>query len=110
MHASSETRFCMQGGTTMLTDQPEHPTRARDVLPDGADYAHLGGRDIRKGTVAAFVANARHLEELTPGTAEFDEVRDALRTAVPQLRAIGLFEVFTPRSPYLGEIVSQAGG
>ncbi len=32
--------------------------RAQDILPDHVNQANLGGITIRKGTVAAFLANA----------------------------------------------------
>jgi len=35
------------------------PIRPEDVLPDGDDNATFGDMSARKGTVAAFVANAR---------------------------------------------------
>ncbi|WP_237669032.1 hypothetical protein [Rhodococcus sp. BS-15] len=40
-----------------------HSIRPEDVLPDGAERASFDGLEIRKGTVAAFVANARALDD-----------------------------------------------
>jgi hypothetical protein len=82
--------------------------RPEDVLPDGVDRSLMNGVDVRKGTVAAFVANARTLERLAPGTGEYEAVAGQLRSLLPALTAVGVLEVFEPRSPALREIV--AGG
>ncbi|MFO6265562.1 hypothetical protein ACLBVZ_10540, partial [Pseudomonas aeruginosa] len=37
--------------------------KAEDILPDRQDRIHLGGVEIRKGSVGAFIANARLLLE-----------------------------------------------
>jgi len=34
-------------------------TTPQDVLPDGAEGAEFHGEYVRKGTIAAFIANAR---------------------------------------------------
>jgi hypothetical protein len=89
-----------------MTGEPV--VRPEDVLPDEVDRASMNGVDVRKGTVAAFVANARNLQRLTPGTAEHEAVAAQLRSLLPALTAVGVLEVFEPRSPALREIV--AGG
>lgn len=72
-----------------------------DVLPDGAEYAELGGAQVRKGTVAAFVATARSLEALPAGDPAEADLAAHLRDLLPGLRAVGLLEVFAPRSARL---------
>ncbi len=37
--------------------------RPEDILPDGVDTAELNGKTVRKGTIAAFLANAEILED-----------------------------------------------
>ncbi|MBJ6545888.1 hypothetical protein JGT76_25455, partial [Enterobacter hormaechei] len=37
--------------------------KAEDILPDRQDRIRLGGVEIRKGSVGAFIANARLLLE-----------------------------------------------
>ncbi|WP_224387641.1 hypothetical protein [Pseudonocardia sp. ICBG1293] len=73
----------------------------RDVLPDGDDWAELGGTRVRKGTVAAFVASARSLEALPPGDPAEAGLTAHLRELLPGLRAVGVLEVFAPRSARL---------
>lgn len=83
-------------------------TRPEDVLPDDQDTAEFGGVPLRKGTVAAFVRNAQRLEELPEDAPESAELIEALTEAVPQLRAIGVLDVFAPVSPRLRAIVDAA--
>ena len=85
-----------------------HSVSPEDVLPDGAERASFDGREIRKGTVAAFVANARALDEAEPGSEVHRELIDALASLAPQLAAIGLFEVFEARNPQIAQVVEAA--
>ena len=85
-----------------MTSHLVHP---EDILPDGAERATFDGRPIRKGTVAAFVANAQALRDVEPGTEAHDEVVATLKDLAPQLAAIGIFEVFEPRDPQIAHLV-----
>ncbi|OZE81007.1 hypothetical protein CH305_11605 [Rhodococcus sp. 15-649-2-2] len=85
-----------------------HSVRPEDVLPDGAERASFDGLEIRKGTVAAFVANARALDDAEPGTEAHRELLATLEDLAPQLAAIGLFEVFEPRNPQIAQLVEAA--
>ena len=82
------------------------PIRPDDVLADGVEATTFDGIDVRKGTVAAFVANARKLEQLEPGDAGRDPIVGQLRELAPALRAVGLLEVFAPRSPDVAAILA----
>ncbi|OUL73082.1 hypothetical protein [Paraburkholderia hospita] len=71
--------------------------RAEQLLPDHADHIDVEGTTIRKGTVAAFLANARvwsdaHASETTRAQAAADIV-----DGLPALHATGLFEVLAIR-------------
>ncbi|MFO6052751.1 hypothetical protein ACLBUN_16055, partial [Pseudomonas aeruginosa] len=48
--------------------------KAEDILPDRQDRIRLGGVEIRKGSVGAFIANARLLleEELPAAHVDVD--------------------------------------
>ena len=74
------------------------PVTPRDVLPDGDETAQLDGREVRKGTVAAFVANARALERMPPDDPARPATVVSLRELLPGLRAVGVLDVFVPRS------------
>jgi hypothetical protein len=79
--------------------------KAADVLPDGVDALERNGKVLRKGSVAAFIANAKALE--APDTPP--DVRRAaeadLRELVPVLVEVGVFDVFEVRSPGVRAIV-----
>ncbi|MBV7482652.1 hypothetical protein [Bordetella sp. BOR01] len=82
--------------------------QAEDMLPDRQDWADLNGVAVRKGTVAAFLANARlWLDPLADGAARAAAQRDIM-AAVPALRALGLFQVLAVRDPDLRKLVEQA--
>lgn len=75
--------------------------RAEQMLPDQTDRIESGGTTIRKGTVGAFLINARALTD--PETTPAERARaeaDAL-DALPALRALGLFDVMEVRDPAL---------
>lgn len=80
--------------------------RAEQILPDHVDQADFKGVPIRKGTVAAFLANARiwtdpDVSETARAQAEID-----LAEALPALRALGLFELLEVRDVSLRDWVS----
>ncbi|MFF8902435.1 hypothetical protein ACF082_33745 [Streptomyces lydicus] len=82
--------------------------RPEDVLPEGIDSTAMNGLTVRKGSVAAFVANALRLDELTEGTPEYAALVAQMRELAPALRAIGLNNVFRPRSPAVERILADA--
>jgi len=51
-----------------------------------------------QGSVAAFIANAKILESLAPTDALYAEVEAQLRALVPAVRAVGVLDVFAPRT------------
>lgn len=85
-----------------------HSVRPEDVLPDGAERASFAGLPIRKGTVAAFIANAQALRDVEPGTEAHHELIATLKELAPQLAAIGVFDVFEPRDPQIAHLVDVA--
>lgn len=88
--------------------QHQPAVRPEDVLPEGIDSTGINGLTVRKGSVAAFVANALRLDELTEGTPEYAALVAQMRELAPVLRAIGLIDVFRPRSPAVEWILADA--
>ena len=76
--------------------------KAEDILPDRQDRIHLGGVEIRKGSVGAFIANARLLPAEQRRQAEED-----LRALLPAIRALGLLELFELRDARLRTLVAD---
>ncbi len=75
--------------------------RAEDVLPDAVNQTEINGVAVRKGTIGAFLVNARVLcDPAAPAAARAVAERD-LVDALPALRALGLFDVFEIRDTAL---------
>ena len=83
--------------------------RPEDMLEDEQDVRIINGVQVRKGTLGAFIVNARRLDAYAVGSAERGEILDHLREFAPAVRAVGLLEVFEPRSEVLREIFAELG-
>jgi len=83
-------------------------TRAHDVLADAHDHARFGASTIRKGTVAAFVANARAWSALPADDERAASLAAELVAAAPALEAIGVLEVFAPRDRRFAALLDRA--
>ncbi|CAE6794690.1 hypothetical protein R69658_04672 [Paraburkholderia aspalathi] len=71
--------------------------RAEQILPDHVDKIDVNGTTVRKGTVAAFLANARiWTDEGASEDARAHAGADIVE-GLPALRAIGLFDVLEIR-------------
>lgn len=75
--------------------------RAEDLLPDGQNQIDLAGTTIRKGTVGAFLINARVWLDPQSVTSQRQQAEADMRDAVPALQALGLCEVLDIRDPAL---------
>ncbi len=75
--------------------------KAQDLIPDGQDFAVINGLPLRKGSVGAFLANARILEDANASAEDLQAARQDLCALIPTLDALGLFDVFELRSPAL---------
>ncbi|ABK10974.1 conserved hypothetical protein [Burkholderia cenocepacia HI2424] len=71
------------------------------MLPDHANQVDAGGTTIRKGTVGAFLVNARVLTDPNAAPAERARAEADAIDALPALRALGLFDVLEVRDPAL---------
>jgi hypothetical protein len=67
--------------------------RPEDVLPDTANYADFDGLTIRKGTVAAFLANAQVWLDPQSDAAKRAKAEELMLEAVPALQKLGAFAV-----------------
>ncbi|MCA8271075.1 hypothetical protein LGN17_00890 [Burkholderia sp. AU30280] len=75
--------------------------RAEQMLPDHADRIEADGTTIRKGTVGAFLVNARVLTDTNATPADRARAEADTIDALPALRALGLFDVLEVRDPAL---------
>lgn len=79
--------------------------RAQDVLPDHVDTATFNGVSIRKGSVAAFLANAALLHNPASTQTQRADALGDIEALLPALRALGLFEVLEIRDASLRAFV-----
>jgi len=75
--------------------------RADQLLPDHVDSVDVRGVTIRKGTVAAFLANARIWSDRASTETARERAAVDIVEALPALRASGLFDVLTIIDPAL---------
>lgn len=64
--------------------------KPEDILPDGIDNAVINGKNVRKGTIAAFLANTDILENLNSSEQEKQEAINTMKELAPAVIAIGL--------------------
>ena len=79
--------------------------RAEQFLPDHVNQIEIDGTTVRKGTVAAFLFNARVWNDPQASEAARTAAMADIAAALPALRAIGLFDVLAIRDDALREWV-----
>lgn len=79
-----------------------------DLIPDDKDHVEMGGEIIRKGTMAAALANAEIIEALDATEAEKLAAMNALRKLVPILKTFGLTKFLTWKNPKIQSIFDEA--
>lgn len=81
--------------------------KAEDILPDDVNLANFGGLQVRKGTIAAFLANAQTFLDKGSSDAERHNAENLMIQALPAMRALKVFEVFQITDGGLRELISQ---
>lgn len=84
--------------------------KAEDILPDERNQAELNGVAIRKGTVAAFLANAKVWCDSSTDPAHKQAAERDILDAMPALQALGLFEVLSVRNAALRKMITRMHG
>jgi hypothetical protein len=64
--------------------------KPEDILPDGTDHAFRNGEIIRKGTVAAFLANIDILENPHSSAEQIQMALQTMQELAPGVVAVGL--------------------
>lgn len=81
--------------------------RSEDVLKDDQNYANFQGRNIRKGTIAAFISNIKLLESLDHN--ENNDVRKQIMKNIidskEDLKALGIFDVFVIKNQEVKQLL-----
>lgn len=81
--------------------------KAEQILPDNQNFIERDGVIVRKGSVAAFIANALILEDPDTTADERAQAARDLRELLPALRQLRLFEVFALKSEALRSLVGD---
>ena len=81
--------------------------RAEDVLPDAVNQAVIEGVTVRKGSVGAFLANAKILLDSNSTLEDRTLAEKDLISLIPALRALGIFEVLQIRNEELRRFVEM---
>ena len=82
-------------------------TKPEDILPEDVNQANLEGIHIRKGTVAAFLQNAKLWQD--PNTAKEEKAKlfEAIKETLPALQLLGMFEVFQFQNKTLRALIEE---
>lgn len=78
--------------------------RPEDILPDNQNTVTQGGRELRKGSVAAFMANIRILQN-DSAKAEHATAKAHMLELMPTMEALGFFELFDIRDEKIKELI-----
>lgn len=81
--------------------------KAKDILPDDQNELTVSGQTLRKGSVAAFIANCKLMQQYDPGTSEYQAAKQDALELYPILQAVGLFDVFDFSSDTFKQIFHQ---
>ncbi len=82
--------------------------RADDVLADDTNQAEFAGMSVRKGTIAAFLINAKVWSDAATDEKARDQAEADIREAIPALKAVGLFDVLAVKDPALAQLIAEA--
>lgn len=81
--------------------------RAEDLLPDEQNQGQFSGVTVRKGTVGAFLLNARAWLDPASSARQQAEAERDIVDALPALHALGLFDLLQVRDAKLRELISR---
>lgn len=82
--------------------------RPEDLIADGSDYTQINGMQVRKGTVAAFLANIDLLENPNSSTEVKNQALCALNELAPSIVAVRLHHHVNFKNKVAEEIIQQA--
>ncbi|EKT52933.1 hypothetical protein [Providencia burhodogranariea] len=81
--------------------------KAQDLLPDNVNKGHFNNIEVRKGTVGAFLINAKVWLDSTSSTIQRHEAEQDIIEAIPALRALGLFDILDVREHALKALIQS---
>lgn len=81
--------------------------KPEDILPDGVDHTFMDGRLVRKGTIAAFIANIEIIEDVNSSDLQQQNAFAMLKTLAKDVVAIGLHRHVVFRNKMVEQLFSQ---
>lgn len=82
--------------------------RPEDILPNGDDVATINGKVVRKGTVAAFLANLAVLENVESSEAQKNAAMGEMEKLAPDVVAIGLSKYVTFKNEFAEALLQKS--
>lgn len=82
--------------------------RPEDVLPDGVDSTAINGKTVRKGTIAAFLANADILDNPTATEKQKREAINIMKELAADVVTIGLHKHVIFKNPEAEQLLVDA--
>ena len=82
--------------------------KPEDILPDGVDSTILNGRKVRKGTIAAFLANTDVLNDPKASKQQKQQAIQTMKELAPAILAIGLHQHVTFKNEIAERILIDA--
>jgi len=82
--------------------------RPEDVLPDGIDSTSINGKMVRKGSIAAFLANVAILENVNSTEQEKLSAINMMIELAPAVITIGLHKHVVFKNPQIEQILVMA--
>lgn len=79
----------------------------QDILPDAIDATEIDGVIVRKGTIAAAMANANIIASIDASIAEKQQALNAFITLSPGLVALKVHQHLTWNNPDLQKIIED---
>ncbi|ARG99850.1 hypothetical protein [Legionella micdadei] len=79
-----------------------------DIIADGADHTVINGTKVRKGSVAAFIANIEILQNPNSSTEDKDNALQAMKELAPAIVTVGLHHHVTFKNKQAEAIIQQA--
>ena len=81
--------------------------RPKDILPDEVNQTEIAGTTVRKGTVGAFIANAKIIQAASTTSEDRQAAERDLMELLPAVRALGIFDVFEVRDAGIRALVER---
>ena len=84
-----------------------NPINPEDILPDGVDFVEIQNQKLRKGTVAAVLANADILADSEASENEKERALAVIKELTPGLVALNMHQHVIWKNPTIQNIIDE---